>query len=293
MPRVNQKMHERWASTSRRRGVVAIVAAVALAVLLGDWASYEYGSTPGVPAKTRRATPAATSTSAPAIAVSRKPPSATGRVYLPPSVPNSRPSVVAGGTTTSLPRAAPAVKARVSTTTHPPTRTDRTGHPATTTTTTTRPPARKVAPVIRRVSSTTTTLPPVYATHTSIIGAPRPPNELVAVAGTYCILCTTRSVPSGGEETISLVDSTSGAILATWVTTITYKEVRIVWTYTTTPTDVNFVPDMAIGNVTWAGPTSVLIPESDVAGNTIGVQASFSGSGGLSASHSSVAVIAI
>ncbi len=292
---------------THRGRIATLVAVVALAVLVGDWASYDYGSaSPSARVKTRPHAAAATSTSDPAIAASRARVANGGRVFPSPIIPNSPSShFPAGLTTTRFPRAATSVTAPVTVTTRPKAPTHRVRTAVTTTTRTKAPTHRVRTPVTTTtrtkapthrvrtpVTTTTTTIPSVFATRTLISGGLPAPNELVVSAGTYCILCTTRTTPTGGQESISLVDTTSGSILATWTTTTTSKVVGIVWSCTTSPTGVDFVLDAsATGDVTWSGPASVLA--SDVANDKIGVQASFSGSAGLSPSESTVAVITI
>ena len=59
---------------ARRRGIAALVALIAIGLLIGDWATYEFGSAGSSNhAKTRPTASISTSTSAPAIAASGEP----------------------------------------------------------------------------------------------------------------------------------------------------------------------------------------------------------------------------
>ena len=74
----------------------------------------------------------------------------------------------------------------------------------------------------------------------------------------------------------------------------TSKAVGFVWSYTTNLVGVVFVVDpKSSDGATWSGPAGILVPASDVVDDSIGVQASFSGSPGFAASQSIVAVVSL
>jgi hypothetical protein len=308
-----------------RRWITVLVTFVAFAIVFGDWASYEYGS--ATPSHRAQAPPASapTSTSVPAVAsnlgtgaihsrdssfttpttrLPRAGAPVTTRVTTTTRPKSSEPADTTHVTTTTRPQASkPAHNTNVTTTTRP-----RVSKPAhkTSVTTTTRPPASKPTTTTSTTttttstttttttSTTTTTTIPERATRTLISAGLQQTDEILAEAGTYCVTCTTRTEPSGGQESISLVVANSGAILATWTTTTTSKTVSIEWSFTTSPTGVGFdIVANPVGGVVWSGPTSVLVPLSDVIDNDIGIGASFSGSPGFAASHSAIVAVKV
>lgn len=132
----------------------------------------------------------------------------------------------------------------------------------------------------------------MFATRTVIDAGVQALGELVAAAGTYCILCT---MPiAGGHESVSLVDATNGTTLGTWTTASASAAVAIGWSYTTSPTGVDLVLNAILSQgVKWSGPSNVSVPENDVTNDNIGIQASFSGSAHFAASTSAVTVLGL
>jgi hypothetical protein len=107
-------------------------------------------------------------------------------------------------------------------------------------------------------------------------------STLLGTVSTYCTYCESKVIPSGGQETVSLVNTASGAIYGTWSTGASVATDVIQWTVTS----ANFTWSLSLDATAtaWTGPASIGIPTSASIIGAVGIRGSFSGAPNLASS---------